>query len=95
MPGGLTKLFKHLADLCREVKGLESHGVGIGGATGLAPEGWDTGTLGRWNPGKLGSLVSSTPPALPSRGRFPDSQVPRALTLSPLRRRDAPERLGS
>ena len=32
MPGGPTNEIRHLADLWREVKGLESLGVGIGGA---------------------------------------------------------------
>ena len=44
MPGGPTKLFKHLVDLCRETKGLESLDVAIAGAGHLGP-------VGRWKVG--------------------------------------------
>ena len=51
MPGGPTNNIKGLGELWREAKGLESLGVGIGGA-GLHP-GRDAGILGSWDPGKL------------------------------------------
>ncbi len=36
MPGGPTMIFKGLGELCREVKGLESLGVSIGGRRACA-----------------------------------------------------------
>ena len=53
------------AVLSGEAKGLESLGVGIGGATGLAPgrmERWNAGKLklGSWNPGILESWDAGT-----------------------------------
>jgi hypothetical protein len=49
MPGGPTMKIMGLAGLCREVKGLESLGVGHSGGDGLARvvERWHAGILPR------------------------------------------------
>ena len=57
--------------LWREAKDWNPLVRGIGGATGLAPEGWDAGILGSWDAGTLESWRPGAPPALPSGGRIP------------------------
>ena len=43
------QFFRGVKVLCREAKGLESFGVGIGGGWDGGPlEGWDAGILGSW-----------------------------------------------
>jgi hypothetical protein len=54
MPGGPTMKIMGLAGLCREVKGLESLGVGHSGGDGLAR------VVERWHAGTLESCLGSS-----------------------------------
>ena len=72
MPGGPTMKIMGLGGPCREVKGMESLGVCIAGATG-------PGRLGRWEPGKLGSwdagILGSWDPGKVAFGFWPDPTI--------------------
>jgi hypothetical protein len=74
--------FQRLRVLCREVKGLESLGVGIGGRTD-APGRWrqwpdslatkEAGPL--WTPPQIGPVKDSPTLSLPSRHQIPRSET--------------------